>query len=224
MGLKPVFSILDPEFTFNLPPYQTAAGIADIMSHCIEQYFSPTKDTFIQDRITESILKTCIHFGPIAMKEPENYDARANIMWASTLALNGIVGSGKEGDWATHLIEHKVSAISDLTHGVGLAIITPHWLNEVLDETNIEKYISFARNVFNLNDLSNKMKLAELAIEKLTEFFRLLKIPANLRETGFKANGAMFEKMANDIVKYGSIGRFKKLDTNAIIRILKASY
>lgn len=223
-SLKPVFSILDPENTFSVPPHQTAAGTADIMSHCIEQYFSKAEETFVQDRLTEAILKTCIHYGPIAMKEPENYHARANLMWASTLALNGILAAGKEGDWATHMIEHKVSAVNDLTHGTGLAIITPHWMTEVLSPENADKFVDFAVNVFHVFHDGDKLRTAREGIRRLSDFFRLLKIPASLSEAGFAADEKKLSRMAEDIVKYGPVGRFKQLDKNAVLRILKAAY
>ena len=123
--LRPKFSILDPTYTFTVPKNQTAAGTVDIFSHILEQYFSPTKDAFVQNRLAESLLKTCIYYGPIALKEPTNYEARAQLMWTSSLALNGLLGYGKITDWATHGIEHAVSAAYDVTHGVGLAILTP---------------------------------------------------------------------------------------------------
>lgn len=223
-ALKPVFSILDPEFTFTVSAFQTAACTADIMSHCIEQYFSRVKDTFIQDRLAEAILKTCIHYGPIAMEQPQNYDARANLMWASSLALNGILGAGKEGDWATHNIEHKVSAVNDLTHGIGLAIITPHWMSEVLSEGTADKFVSFAVNVFNIEYQGNKLETARQGIAHLSSFFRKLKIPSSLREAGFNADEHKLEQMAEDIVKYSNVGKFKLLDKNAVLRILKSAY
>jgi len=221
--LKPCFSILDPDYTSHLPANQTAAGIADIMSHCIEQYFSNVEETYIQDRLTEAILKTCIHYGPILINNPTDYHARANIMWASTLALIGILGAGKEGDWSTHYIEHKVSAVSDLTHGTGLAILTPHWMNEVLSETTLDKFINFAVNVFNVSPGEDKMFVAKQGIQKLTDFFKSLHIPSTLSETGFYADNNLLNKMANDIQKYGPIGKFKKLDNEAIVRILKSA-
>ena len=132
--LIPRFSILDPEYSFTVPPEQTASGTVDIMSHIFEQYFSLTPETFIQDRLAEAMLKTCIHYGPIAIAQPDNYEARANLMWTGSLALNGLLGAGKRTDWATHDIEHEISALYDVTHGLGLAVLTPYWMQYVLDE------------------------------------------------------------------------------------------
>lgn len=122
--LKPRVSILDPEYTYTVPANQTAAGTADIMSHIIETYFHDVEGAYLQDRFAESLLKTCIEFGPIAVKEPENYDARANLMWASSHAINGMISYGTDVGWSVHPMEHELSAYYDITHGVGLAILT----------------------------------------------------------------------------------------------------
>jgi butanol dehydrogenase len=220
--LKPVFSILDPEFSYSVSRYQTAAGTADIMSHCIEQYFSAEANTYIQDRLTESLMKTCIHYGPLAMQEPENYDARANLMWASTLALNGMLSAGKQGDWATHQIEHKISALYDLAHGVGLAIITPHWMEYVLSENSIEKFLAYASNVWGLVVQDDPFATAREGINKTREFFfDKLEIADSLRKENIEADDQLLEKMAEDIVRFGPLGKIKILDKDDVYCILK---
>ncbi|MDD2373612.1 MAG: iron-containing alcohol dehydrogenase, partial [Syntrophomonadaceae bacterium] len=150
--LIPRFSIVDPEYTFTVPPEQTAAGTVDIMSHVFEQYFSPTLGTYIQDRLAEAMLKTCIHYGPIAIAQPDNYEARANLMWTGSLALNGLLGAGKRTDWATHDIEHEISALYDVTHGLGLAVLTPYWMQYVLDEQTAPRLAEYARNVWEIEE------------------------------------------------------------------------
>jgi alcohol dehydrogenase YqhD (iron-dependent ADH family) len=220
--LKPKFSILNPEHTFSVNEYQTAAGTADIISHCLEQYFSPQPGTYLQDRITEAIIKTCIHYGPIALKDPGNYEARANLMWASSLALNGMISTGKEGDWATHDIEHKISALTDLAHGVGLAIITPAWMAEVLDEENVDKFFSLGCNVFGIDPSYDKHQVAQESIKLLRFFFLSLGIPETLSKANASVSFDKFDEMAEDILSFGPIGVFKKLEKEAIIRILKA--
>ncbi len=219
--LKPKFSILDPEYTYTVSAYQTAAGVADIMSHIFEQYFSPTKDTFVQDRMAESLLQACIKYGPIAIQEPKNYAARSNIMWASTVALNSTIGVGKAGDWACHGIEHEVSAIYDVTHGIGLGVLTPNWMKYVLDESTVDKFYSLGVNVFGI-DTENKMDTAKLAIEKTREFFSSIGIPINLRKLGVKEGS--LELMAEKSVKFGSLGSIKKLNKDDVSQILKMSY
>ncbi|MGL5624675.1 iron-containing alcohol dehydrogenase, partial [Cetobacterium sp.] len=149
--LRPVFSILDPTYTFTVNKYQTAAGVVDIMSHLFEQYFSPDKKGYLQARMMEGLLKTVIHYGPIAYENPTDYEARANIMWASSLSLNGLTSSGKEStDWATHQIEHELSAKYDITHGVGLGILTPYWMEYVLSEENVHRFVEYANNVWGI--------------------------------------------------------------------------
>ena len=219
--LRPAFSILDPENTYSVPKNQTAAGTADIMSHVFEQYFSPTADTFVQDRLAEALLKTCIQYGPIAVNDPKNYAARAQLMWAGTLALNGLLSTGKMGDWSTHMIEHEVSAIYDITHGTGLAIITPSWMKHVLSETTLPKFTAFARNVWNIDE-TDPMKAAHKAIETMRDFFISLGIEARLRDVGVE--NTRFAEMADKAMAFGPLGNFKKLSKENIIAILDDSY
>lgn len=217
--LRPKFSLLDPEYTFSVNKYQTAAGTADIMSHCFEQYFTSVKDTYLQDRLTESILKTCVHYGPIALNEPDNYDARANLMWASSVGLNGLLSTGKQGDWATHMIEHEFSALTDITHGIGLAIITPHWMKHILSDESMDRSISLATNVFNIRTCSD-YTTAIKGIDAISEFFRALGIPSSLKEAGIEFTNDQITEMAQKLVKYGPIGNIKKLYEADIIKII----
>jgi butanol dehydrogenase len=220
MKLKPRFSIMDPKYTFSVPPRHTAAGIADIVSHVFEQYFSNPGDTFMQDRMSEAVIKTCLRYGPIVMKEPENYEARANIMWAGTIALNGLLGMGKEGEWSTHMIEHEVSAIYDLTHGVGLAIIHPNWMREVLDDKTAPMFAKYGREIFGIEGDSD-MDVAKKAIDKTSEFFTTLGLPSKLSEEGIGTEN--FELMAEKALKQTRIGRLKPLTKESVISILNAS-
>ncbi len=219
-ALIPRFSILDPEYTFSVPPAQTAAGTVDIMSHVFEQYFSPTPDTFIQDRLAEAMLKTCIHYGPIAMAEPDNYEARANLMWAGSLALNGLLKAGKHTDWATHGIEHEISALYDVTHGLGLAILTPHWMRYVLDSRTAPQLAEYARNVWNLE--GEEMALARAGIEKTAEFFKSLNLATSLSAIGVEEN--RLAEMAVKATSGGALGSFKKLEYQDVLNILQAAY
>ena len=219
--MRPRFSILDPCYTFSVDPYQTAAGVADIISHCLEQYFTPVADTFLQDRLTEAILQVCIHYGPIALAEPDNYDARANLMWGSSLALTGILATGKEGDWATHYIEHKISAVSGLTHGIGLAILTPAWMEEVLDEERIDKFLCLAANLWSLPRDDDKFVTAKLCIQKFSQFFSEMGIASSLKVMDIHLSDEKLEQMANDLTINGKIGRYKLLGKDEILRILK---
>lgn len=220
-ALKPKFSILDPVNTFTVPKTQTAAGTADIMSHIFEQYFSTTEGAYIQDRMAEALLKTCIKYGPIAIKEPENYEARANLMWASTLALNNLLTYGKVTDWATHGMEHELSAIYDITHGVGLAILTPNWMTYVLDDTTLEKFVEYGVNVWDIDRAKEKLLIAKEAIEKTKEFLISLGIPSTLTEVGIGED--KLREMAVKATKRGPQGNFKKLYEEDVLKIYLSS-
>ena len=182
--LKPVFSILDPEFTFSVPRKHTVAGVADIMSHTFENYFAPNKAAFLQSRLAEAVLKTCIKYGPIAADNPEDYEARANIMWASSLAINGLLSEGADVAWTVHGMEHELSAYYDITHGEGLALLTPHWMEYVLSEETLWKFKDYGVNVWGIDASLGDMEIAKLAIEKTREFFRSLGLPMSLSEVG----------------------------------------
>ena len=217
--LKPKFSILDPTYTFTLPKNQTAAGIADITSHVFEQYFS-YPDAALQDHMSEAVLKTVIENAPVVLEEPENYEARANIMWAGTVALNGLLELGKDGDWATHMIEHELSAKYDITHGVGLAILTPSWMQKVIDEKNCCKFAAYGRNVWGITE-KDDMKAGVQAIEKTADFFKSLGLPQKLSEIGI--DDSKFEEMAASALNNCPIGRFKPLSKEDIVEIYRMS-
>lgn len=216
---KPVFSILDPMFTYTVNKYHTAAGAIDIMSHIFEQYFSPEKDAFLQSRMMEGVLSTVIKYAPVALEEPANYEARANIMWAGTLALNGLMTYGKQStDWATHLIEHELSAKYDITHGIGLGILTPYWMQYVLSPENVHRFVDYGKYVWGIEE-TDPMAAAEKAIQKTREFFTSIGCPATLREVGI--DETKFEEMAADATYAGPIGSMKKLHKEDVIAIYK---
>ena len=180
----PTVSICDPTYTFSVSKYQTAAGSADIMSHIFEGYFSRTMDSDLADGIAETILKSVMKNLPIALKDPTNYEARANLMADSSIACSGIPEYGKASTgWPCHAMEHELSAFYDITHGVGLAILTPRWMRYILkkDPTTLERFTKFARNVMGL-DGEDEEKLANDAIDQLEQFFKDCEIPMTLTE------------------------------------------
>ena len=179
----PRASILDPTYLFTLPNRQTAAGTADIMSHVIEQYFQPGDGAYITDSFCESVLKTCIKYCPIALKEPDNYEARSNLMWASTIGLNSLLGCGKGGVWSCHPIEHELSAFYDVNHGEGLAILTPRWMEYILSEKTLHRFCMYARNVWGLSG-EDSFELAKAGIKKTYQFFVDCGMPMTLPEIG----------------------------------------
>ncbi|NLB17178.1 MAG: iron-containing alcohol dehydrogenase [Syntrophomonadaceae bacterium] len=221
-SLYPKFSILDPTLTFTVPSNQTAAGTADIISHIFEQYFSPTPGCFVQDRMAESMLKTCIYYGPIAIAEPENYEARANLMWTSTLALNGLLSTGKVTDWGVHQIEHVISAIYDVTHGLGLAILIPSWMRQVLNEQTVTKLAEYARRVWAIHG-DDDLAVAKQGINKTEEFFRSLGLAASLKEIG--VDESRLEEIADQAtINQVPLGAFGELSRNDVLNILKSAY
>lgn len=208
---KPVFSIMDPEYTFSVPARQTAAGTADIMSHTFENYFTVEKGAYLQSRFCEGILKTCIRYAPEALKDPESYEARANLMWASSMAINGICSYGENTAWAVHPMEHELSAFYDITHGVGLAILTPYWMEYVLNDDTIWRFVEYGKNVWGITEGSDK-EIASEAIEKTKEFFASLGLPSRLSEIGINDEhfDIMAEKAANCGLQYGFIPLYKE--------------
>ncbi|MFC1808601.1 iron-containing alcohol dehydrogenase [Candidatus Omnitrophota bacterium] len=221
--VRPIFSILDPEYTYTVDAYNTAAGVADIMVHVFEQYFSLTPASEVQDRLSEGLIKVCIKYGPIVVKDPTNYDARSNILWAGSLALNSLIGEGKSQDWATHAIEHEVSAIYDISHGVGLAILSPNWMKHVLSEKTVDKFVDFGVNVWGIERNKNKMVIAEEAIQKTRIFFTSLGLPSSLSEINI--SNEHFETMARGTFDAwgGAVGSFKELVLEDVIKIYEMS-
>lgn len=221
-SMLPKASFLDPQNTFTVNQYQTAAGSADIMSHLIENYFNKTEGTDVQDFVAEGIMRAVIKNCPIALKYPDDYDARANLMWASSLALNGLTGNGKQGSWSCHAIEHELSAFYDITHGIGLAIITPRWMEYVLNEQTAGKLAQFARNVFGVEESVDRMA-ARMGIQKLYDYFKACKIPMTLPEVGI--DDEKFSLMAKQAVAHSSIATngYVALDEAAVEEILRQS-
>lgn len=180
--LRPKFSLLNPELTFTLPPEQTAAGIADMMAHIMERYFSNTPDVEVTDRLSEGLLMAIMEEAPKVMADPHDYDARANIMWSGTLAHNGLCGCGREEDWSSHAIEHELSALYGVTHGAGLAVVFPAWMSYVA-EYHVVKVAQLARRVFAVKADSDT-EAAHEGIARLRAFFASIGLPLTLKELG----------------------------------------
>lgn len=217
--MRPKVSFLDPTNSFTVSPYQTAAGSADIMNHILEVYFNPNKDLELLDRMMEGLLKTIIKFAPIAMNEPENYEARANLMWASSWAINGFIDGGKEQPWSCHPMEHELSAYYDITHGHGLAILTPRWLSYCLDESNVNKYYQYGINVWGLDPTKDPMIVAKESIQRTADFlFKDLALRSSLSELGI--GDEKFALMAEKAAKIGQTeDGFKPLNAKDIEKI-----
>lgn len=219
--MQPKVSFLDPTLTYTVSQYQTACGSSDMLSHIIEVYFNMNKDLYMLDTVMEGLMKTIIRYTPIAMKEPDNYEARANLMWASSWAINGFVNGGKQQAWSCHPIEHEVSAIYDITHGLGLAILTPRWMEYCLDETTVSKYYQFGCNVFGLDPKMEPMEVAKKSIELLSDFlYNTLGLKSTFTELGIDDKN--FEIMAEKSVEIGGLKyAFKPLTKEDVVKIFK---
>jgi alcohol dehydrogenase YqhD (iron-dependent ADH family) len=218
----PKFSILDPTLTYSVPADQTVNGIVDIMSHVFEQYFSLTPDTPLQERLCESILQTVIANGELALREPNNYTARANLMLCGTYALNGgMISVGMKGDWATHNIEHEVSAIYDIAHGAGLAIIFPNWMRYVY-KNRIDRFVQFAVRVWDI-DAAGKSddEIALAGIQATRDYFTRIGAPVTLGDLNI--DDTRLDRMANEAVSFRPQGSFKELQADDIKKILRMS-
>lgn len=216
----PRFSILDPTLTYTVPANQTVYGSIDIMSHVFEQYFSLTDNTPLQERFCESILQTVIENVEPALENPEHAAARANLMWCSTMALNGgQISLGMQNDWASHGIEHEISAIYDIPHGAGLAIVFPNWMKYVYSERP-ERFAQYAVRVWGISPEGKTTdELALAGIEATQAYFKRIGSETTLAE--FNIDDSQLECMAEEAVRYGPIGSFKQLHKDDVLAILK---
>ena len=208
----PKFSILNPEYTYTLPPFQTACGVVDIMAHMMERYFTQVENVELTDRMTEGALRTVMNNAPIALAEPENYDARAEIMWTGCLAHNTLFQTGREGDWASHKLEHELSALYDIAHGAGLAIVFPAWMKYVLPRGGEKKLAQFAVRVLDVpEDFGTPAEIALEGIKRLEAFYRSLGLTTTLTENGIGTQD--FDRMSERCCAMvgGSVGVFVRL-------------
>lgn len=221
--MLPAVSFLDPTNTYSVNAYQTACGSSDIMSHILEVYFNMNQDLYMLDCFMEGLMKTVIKYAPIAMKEPTNYEARANLMWASSWAINGFVNGGKRQAWSCHPIEHEVSAIYDITHGLGLAILTPRWMEYCLNEKTVSKYVQFGVNVFGIDSTRPPMEIAKESIRLISDFFfKQLELKSTFKELSI--DDTNFDIMAKKACKNSTIEGFVPLNQEDIKKIYEMCY
>jgi alcohol dehydrogenase YqhD (iron-dependent ADH family) len=224
--LRPVFSVMNPELFFTLPKNQISNGVADMMSHVFERYFTNTTHTDLTDSLCEAVLKTIIRNAPLVFADPKNYDAWSEVGFSGTVAHNGLVGMGREQDWACHGMEHELSAIYDVAHGAGLAVLTPNWMEYVYKD-NIPMFLQFAVNVMGVEGSYREAEVViQEGIARLREFFRKLELPGTLAELGI--DGSRFELMAKKATsaEFGDehpIGGLKKLYWKDVLEIYKLS-
>jgi alcohol dehydrogenase YqhD (iron-dependent ADH family) len=219
--LQPKFAILNPEVTYTLPPYQSACGAADIMAHIMERYFTAVKNVDLTDRLCEAALKTVINNVSVVLEEPKNYDARAEIMWAGSIAHNNLLGTGRIGDWGSHKIEMEISGIYDLAHGAGLAVILPAWMKYVYKK-DVERFAQFAVRVWDQEpDFYHLEKTALLGISRLKDFYKGIGLPVTLKEANIPYD--RLEEMAKKCTESGPVGNLVKLDEDSVLKILVMS-
>lgn len=217
----PKFSILDPVNTYTVPKNHTVYGMVDMMSHVFEQYFHQKTNAPLQDRFCESLLLTVIESGPKLLNELDNYELRETILYSGTIALNGYLQVGYRGDWASHNIEHSVSAIYDIPHAGGLAIIFPNWMKHVLHE-DVSRFKQVAVRVFGVNPEGKTDEETALeGIAKLREFWSSLGAPTKLSD--YDIDDSKLEEMADKAMINGEFGNFKKLNREDVLAILRAS-
>jgi hypothetical protein len=217
----PKFSILDPTYTMTVPKDQTVYGIVDMMSHVFEQYFHDAENTLIMDELCEGVLRTVIETAPKLVEDLENYELRETILLSGTIALNGMLSMGSEGDWATHEIEHAVSAVYDIPHGGGLAILFPNWMKHVM-HVNPARFARLATKVFQV-DPSNKSdeEIALEGIERLKAFWTTLGAPSRLKDYGI--DDSKLDVLVEKAMANGPIGTFKVLDEEDVREIFRMS-
>ncbi len=216
--IRPRFSILNPMLTCTLPAYQTACGATDIMAHVFERYFTNTKEVEITDRLCEAVLLTMVKETPRVIADPENYDARANIMWAGMVAHNNIVGVGRSQDWNSHGLEHELSGLYDVAHGAGLAVMMPAWMEYVYHH-DVMRFAQMAVRVFGLPmNFANPEDTAVQGIRAFREFLVKIGMPINFEQLGAKAEDipVLVEKLG---IGDGVRGGFVNLDKAAVTRI-----
>lgn len=219
-ALRPRFAILNPELTFTLSAYQTACGCVDIMGHVIERYFTTVPNVDLTDRLCEAVLRTVITNAPIVLTEPKDYAARAEIMWAGTLAHNDLLSTGRIGDWSSHRIEHELSAIYDITHAAGLAVIYPAWMKYSFKK-DIKRFVQFAVRVWDVDlPFESEERIALEGIRRMESFFKELGLAVRLEE--LHISDERFDEMAEKCAAcWSSMGNYQKLEKQVVKDILE---
>lgn len=217
--IRPKFSILNPALTQTLPPYQTACGATDIIAHVFERYYTNTTEVEVTDRLCEAVVLTMLKEVPRVISDPDNYDARANIMWAGMVAHNNIVGVGRDQDWNSHLIEHELSALYDCAHGAGLAVIMPAWMEYVAQNHDVMRMAQMATRIFGCEmNFADPMTTALEGIREFRKFLVDIGMPINFEQLGAKAEDipALVDKLG---IGEGKTGGYVALDRAAVTEI-----
>lgn len=217
------FAVMNPELTMTLPKYQTASGCVDIMMHTMERYFNHSENMEMTDGISEHLLRTVMKNAKILMNEPDNYQARAEVMWAGSLSHNGLTGCGTGGgDWASHQLEHELGGMFDVAHGAGLAAVWGSWARYVMD-AEPERFAKFAVNVMGVEPEAEKLKTAQKGIEAMEDFYHALDMPVCIGDMGIELTEEQMRELAEKCSHFGkrTIGCIKKLDQEDMYQIYK---
>lgn len=219
------FAVMNPELTMTLPAYQTACGCVDIMMHTMERYFNQVENMELTDGFSEHLIRTVMKNAKILKEDPENYNARAEVMWAGSLAHNGLMGCGTDGgDWASHQLEHELGGMFDVAHGAGLAAVWGSWARYVMD-ARPERFAQFAQNVMQVEQEEDVAKTAQKGIEAMEEFYRSIDMPVSIQELGVTLTEEQIKELADKCSFYEkrTIGCVKKLDREDIYKIYQAA-
>lgn len=219
------FAVLNPELTMTLPAYQTACGCADILMHTMERYFNQAKNMELTDGISEALMRTVMKNAKILVNEPDNYDARAEVMWAGSLSHNGLTGCGTDGgDWATHKLEHEIGGMFDVAHGAGLTAVWASWARHVCKE-RIDRFEKFAVNVMGVTPQTDAEETALAGISAMEDFYRVIGMPTSLTELGIAPTDAQITEMAEkcNVAAKGNLGKVKHLEVSDMTAIYQAA-
>ncbi|CUX47598.1 iron-containing alcohol dehydrogenase [Clostridium sp. C105KSO13] len=220
---RPKFAVMNPELTMTLPEYQTMSGCVDIMMHTMERYLNRVDNMELTDGISEHLIRTVMKNAKLLMRDPKNYNARAEVMWAGSLSHNGLTGCGTDGgDWATHQIEHELGGMFDVAHGAGLAAVWGSWARYVVSERQ-ERFAAFAVKVMGVPEMSSETETALKGIEAMEEFYRSVNMPTSLKQLGIEPTEEQMREMAEKCSFWGerTIGCVKALDQDDIYQIYR---
>ena len=223
-GMRPRAAILDPTYTFTVNAWHTAAGTADIFAHALENYLGPVgTESCILDGFAAAVMRSCVMYGPIALKKPDDYEARAELMWAGTTAINGLLSLGKNHPWTAHAMEHPLSAYYDVTHGAGLAALLPAWLSHILDESTAPRLAALGHSVFEIPRTGDDLRDAREGIQAMRRFFfGALALPEKLSALGVTGTEHL-EEMAQKAAKPGA-RVFRPLTAEDVLAIYQSCY
>lgn len=220
-AIIPRFAMLNPEMSYTLPPYQTASGAMDMFSHLLEMYFTPATNVDFTDRLLEGAMKSILHYAPLALSDPYNYDVRAELFLAANITNNGILSVGRAGgDWGSHNIEHEISSFYNIPHGAGMAIVFPAWMKYCW-KRDVKRFVQLSMRVFGVDyAIGEEERTIQMGIQKLEEFIKSLGLPVRLADAGI-ADDKLAEMAHNAMIDRTGVGMYLTLNEQDILEVLK---